>query len=211
MAQHNFTLVLATAKGGAGKSTLACCLAAELLNRGRPVTLIDCDPEQNTRRWHASGEALQAAKLISDPTEGVTAAARLAASQSAVLIDTAGARTVTTVAALEAADIVLIPFQASADDARAAIRMAALAGEVAAARRRRVPIYCVLNRVTKTAITEHIRGEMNRAGIQLTSTEIHNRTAYAAASANGSAPCWMGSAGEKAAQEISQLATELGL
>ena len=211
MSKQGRIIALTTSKGGSGKTTLTCCLAAELLNRRHTVTLIDADPETNTQRWLAAGDRFQAATLIVDGSLGVTEAARLAAEHSTVFIDAAGATTSTTVAVLEAADIVLIPFQASSMDAVAAIKMAKLAADVSAARHRQLPIIAVFNRVSNTAITPHIRSELEKAGVKVAMTEIGNRTAFAVAALNGTAPCWMGTTAEKAAEEIEALVKELDL
>lgn len=44
-------VALAGQKGGAGKSTLAVCLAVEALTRGRRVLLVDADPQGTARTW----------------------------------------------------------------------------------------------------------------------------------------------------------------
>ena len=205
-------VALANAKGGAGKSTLACCLAAELANRGQALTLIDADPSGGARAWHEAGGALQAAvAFITDPTQGVTATAREAAKRGTVIIDAAGFATSTLVAVLEAADIVLIPCRPSSLDAMRAIETARLANEVAQARRKRVPVRIVLNSVVRSAMAPHIRHELEAAGVRVAAQEIGQRTAFAVAANNGTAPCWMGANAIKAAEEIAGLANELDL
>jgi len=211
LAQRNFTLAFANAKGGSGKSTLACCLAAELSHRGRQVTLIDADPQGGMSAWHAAGGPLKDLPIIADTSQRVNATAREAAASSTVVIDAAGFATSTLVAVLEAADIVLIPCRPSALDAMRAIETARMATEVARARRKRVPVLIVLNAVTHAAIVPHIRAELEAAGVKVAATEIGQRTAFAVAALNGTAPCWMGSAAEKAAGEVSALADELDL
>lgn len=204
-------IALVNAKGGSGKSTLACCIAAELAHRGKPVTLIDADPFGGSKAWHDAGGQLQQIPLIFDPTEGVTAKAQDAARHSTVIVDAAGFASRTMVATLEAADLVVIPCRASGLDAVRAIETVALAQDVAKARRRRIPIWIVLNAVTHAAITPHIRAELERAGAKVATNEIHQRTAFAVAALNGSAPCWMGSSATKAAGDIAALADELGI
>jgi chromosome partitioning protein len=211
MAKKNLIVTLVTTKGGSGKTTLACCLAGELLHRSRAVTLIDADPQQGSGLWHSAGGPLQAATLITDPTQGLAAKARQAASAGPVLIDVAGAATQTTIAALQAADVVLVPCQASALDALQAINTVAMAADVGKAERRRLPVYVVLNRISNAAIVPHIRAELERAGVKVARAEIGQRTAFAVAALNGTAPCWMGATAEKAAAEIAALVKELGL
>ncbi len=45
-------IALVSSKGGAGKTTLAACLAAELSNRGIDVALLDVNPQQTLSDWH---------------------------------------------------------------------------------------------------------------------------------------------------------------
>jgi chromosome partitioning protein len=210
LASKNLTLAFASSKGGAGKSTLACSLAAELRQRGRSVTLIDADPQGGTSAWHAAGGPLSGIPLIADSSTRVTATARKAAADGPVIIDAAGFATSTLVAVLEAADIVLIPCRASSLDALRAIETARLAAEVSKARRKRVPVLAVLNAVTNAAIVPHIRQELEAAGVRVAATEVRHRTAFAVAALSGTAPCWMGSSAAKAAQEIAALADEIG-
>jgi chromosome partitioning protein len=211
VAQRNCTVAFVTAKGGSGKSTLACCLAAELVNRNRRVTLIDADPQGGMTAWHGAGGPLQALTLIAESSQRITEIAREAAKTSTVIVDAAGFATSTTIAVLEAADLLVIPCRASGLDPVRAIEMVTMANEVAKAQRRKLPSLVVLNGVTHTAIVPHIRAELEAAGVTVAVTEIGQRTAYAVASLNGSAPCWMGSTAEAAAKEMAALAHELKL
>ena len=204
-------ITLVNAKGGSGKTTLACSLAAELAKRGRRITLIDADPMGGSRSWHDAGGPLQALPLVADATQGVTAAARDAARSTTVLIDAAGAATSTTLASLEAADIVLIPCRPSALDAIRAIEMVNMAREVAKARRRRIPIKVLLNGVTHSTVTPHIRSELVAAGVDVLQAEVGQRQAFVIAGINGTAPCWMGYAAKQAAEEIAAVADEIGI
>jgi len=45
------TFALVGQKGGAGKTTLAVCLAAELQRRGLRVLLVDADPQASAQTW----------------------------------------------------------------------------------------------------------------------------------------------------------------
>src|SRR3712207_1669174 len=47
------TIVLASPKGGAGKTTSAVLLATELAQSGAAVTVIDADPNRNISEWAA--------------------------------------------------------------------------------------------------------------------------------------------------------------
>ena len=51
------TIVMASPKGGAGKSTSALLLATELAAADSSVTLIDADPNRPLAKWGAQGNA----------------------------------------------------------------------------------------------------------------------------------------------------------
>ena len=118
-------IALASTKGGVGKSTLTCCLAAELMNRwepGAPVwTMVDADPQGGTAAWHSAGAQLGQLMLIREPTEKIREVVRDLSTRSNVIVDAAGAATKTMLAVLESADLVLIPCRASSLDALGAL------------------------------------------------------------------------------------------
>ncbi|MCJ9604824.1 ParA family protein [Klebsiella pneumoniae] len=115
------TLVLASQKGGAGKTTLAAhlAIAAELAGAG-PAVLIDTDPQGSLSAWwnsrDANTPALAAAKLAELP-------AKLEALASAgfklAVIDTPPAITDAIRDVVKLADLVLIPTRPSPHDLRA--------------------------------------------------------------------------------------------
>ena len=206
-------IALASTKGGVGKSTLTCCLAAELMSRwapGAPVwTIVDADPQGGTAAWHDAGGPLGKLMLIREPRERVGEVARDLATRSNVIIDAAGAATQTMVPVLEAADLVVIPCRASALDAMGALATVEMVRMMCDAKRRRVPVLVVLNATARTAMTKHIRSELEAAGAPVARTEVANRAAFAAAAINGSAPCYMGAQARAAADDIAALTDEI--
>lgn len=71
MADRHSTVAVVNAKGGSGKTTIACSLAAELTKRGKRVTLIDADPVGGAAAWHGSGGSLNVLPVVSDASQGV--------------------------------------------------------------------------------------------------------------------------------------------
>ena len=206
MANHIIALI--NIKGGAGKSTIACCVAAQL-SQTKPVTLIDADPQGGASAWHGAGDDLAKVTLIAEPRQQAAELAKQAAKDSTVIIDLAGFATQTTIAALEVTDTAIIPCRASALDAFKAIETARIIQKVREAANPKLQTLVVMNGVTRTLITPHIRSELNKAGLPVAKTGAGQRTAYAVAGLNGSAPCYMGSSATAAAHEIRQLTQEI--
>jgi chromosome partitioning protein len=115
------TLVLASQKGGAGKTTLAAHLAIEAERGGAgPVVLIDTDPQGSLSAWwntrEADTPALASAKLAELPGK---LEALAAAGFSLAVIDTPPAITAAIRDVVKLADLVLIPTRPSPHDLRA--------------------------------------------------------------------------------------------
>jgi chromosome partitioning protein len=207
MEKRGRIIALITSKGGSGKTTLACCLAGELLHRGQPVTLIDADPQAGggCAQWHSAGGRLGDLPLLIESSERAAVLAREAAENgSTVVIDSAGALTRTTAAILGVCDVALIPTRPSGLDAARAIEMAQMAQGAGAG-----AVAAVITGTTRSALPAHIRSELKGAGVKVLRTEIGQRVAFPTAMLYGSAPCFMGSSAAKAAAEVAQLANEL--
>ncbi|RYF36474.1 MAG: ParA family protein, partial [Cytophagaceae bacterium] len=63
------TVVFASPKGGAGKSTSAVVLATELASLGADVTIIDADPNKPVSRWGALPGKPENLTVIDDVSE----------------------------------------------------------------------------------------------------------------------------------------------
>ena len=67
----------------------------------------------------------------------------------------------------------------------------------------------VMNAMSRATISGHIRNELTAAGANVLGCEIGQRAVYSEAELSGTAPCFMGSLGRKASDEITALAVEL--
>lgn len=115
------TVVLASQKGGAGKTTLAAHLAIEAERVGAgPAVLIDTDPQGSLAAWwnsrQADTPALAAAKLADLPAK---LEALAAGGYKLAVIDTPPAITGAIRDVVKLADLVLIPTRPSPHDLRA--------------------------------------------------------------------------------------------
>ena len=199
-------IALASGKGGAGKSTLAASMAAELLAQGEAVALVDADPQQagGLRQWWEAGEGLRGAQLTVEPTEKAASVARELAQHAVVLVDTAGTLSRTLLAVLEASDLVLIPSRPGGLDAARAVELVRLVGQTTKA-----PSAVVLNGCSRSAMPAHIRAELQGVGVRVLRAEIGQRVAFPTAQLYGSGPAAMGASAKAAADEIRALVSEV--
>jgi chromosome partitioning protein len=112
------TLVIASAKGGVGKTTLATALAVEAAKTHR-VAVIDLDPQQSAARFLDLRDTANPC-LVTDVADIAEALDLLAEDDvELVVIDTAPASLSNLVPAVAAADLVLVPVRPSPLDVEA--------------------------------------------------------------------------------------------
>mgnify|MGYP002382121339 CR=1 FL=1 len=112
------TIVVASAKGGVGKTTIAAALAIEAARRGQRVAVADLDPLQCLARWHDSRRGLHdvvSIALVEDVASGEQAVrvARHRGDIDWLIIDTAPGPAGRAQSAFKIADLVVIPVRPS--------------------------------------------------------------------------------------------------
>lgn len=110
-------IAIISQKGGAGKTTLALHLAASAQQAGQVALVIDTDPQASASQW-ASWRNDAPPEVIDSPPPRLAAKIAAAQGQGAqwIVIDTPPHADSAARAAVEAADLVLIPCRPSAFD-----------------------------------------------------------------------------------------------
>ena len=179
------TIVFASPKGGAGKSTSAVVLASELALRGAQVVVIDADPNRPVSQWAKRPGKPETLAVLSDVTEATiideieAAAARV----PFVIVDLEGTASMTVAYAISRADLVIVPTQGSQLDAAEAAKAIRLIRQQERAFGRRIH-HAVLFTRTSAAIRprtlQHIREEMAQNSVPALETQMHEREAFRA-------------------------------
>jgi chromosome partitioning protein len=111
------TIAIISQKGGAGKTTVALHLAAAAQDAGRVALVIDTDPQATASQW-AAWRRDAPPEVIDSPPPRLAAKVAQATGQGAevIVIDTPPHADSAARAAVEVADLVLIPCRPSAFD-----------------------------------------------------------------------------------------------
>lgn len=175
------TIVVATPKGGAGKSTTSLILGLTLAERGAKVTLIDADDNAPLTTW-ANGVPRKV-RVIGGITDQnfVSILDRESATQDAVIIDLEGVASRIMSRAILRADLVLIPTQASPLDAKEAAKAVALVRQEEEVARRAIPLRITLTRTSEavpTRATKALVREMAERGVPSLRTQLNERVPF---------------------------------
>ena len=206
-------IVLATSKGGAGKSTLARSLAAHWHLVGHKPALVDADPQRTLANRHDPGGRLGGVPLVAEPEERVAEVIdEMRRKHAPVIVDTAGFRNRTTICALVAGDLAVIPLKPAAEDVDAALATYDLIQEINGTPERAgrpLPMVMVLTMgMTGTVIARHVRRQLESEGLPLLKAEMVNRVAYPETGVDGLSPCIVEPEGA-AARDIAAIAHEI--
>ena len=183
------TIVMASSKGGAGKTTAAIVLAAELARQGAEkgigVSLIDADPNQHSAKWANKDGCPENIKLIekSDEESIIEDIEEAEENTAFVIVDLEGTASMAVASAISRADLVVTMCQGSQDDADEAAKTIKLIKRQSKVLKREIPFSVLFTR-THPAITtrtlKYIMGEFEKAGADIFQTTLIDREAFRA-------------------------------
>jgi chromosome partitioning protein len=175
------TVALVTQKGGSGKSTLAVHLAVAALRQGALAAIIDLDPQGSARLWANRRGKDDLTVLAARPSELPRLLDDARRQKAAlVIIDTAGRADVSADAAIQSADMVLIPCRPTLYDlaaSAATVEMVRQAGGKKAA--------FVLNGVPPAGNRADEARDALGDTLPISPVDIHSRVAYSDALNDG--------------------------
>jgi chromosome partitioning protein len=177
------TIAFANPKGGAGKTTAALLLATEFASKGATVTIIDADPERWISQWGALAGRPTNIEIIGDVTEDsivdqIDDAARVS---QFVVVDLEGTASLMVANAIGMADLVVIPTQGSAMDAKGGAKTIRLIRNQERMARRKITHSVLLTRTSAAVASRSLRNvqdQLAKGGVDVFITSIVERAAF---------------------------------
>ena len=179
------TIVFASPKGGAGKSTSAVVLACQLAQSGADVVIVDADPNRPVSKWAKLEGRPNNLSVIADVTEStvIDEIETWAARVPFVVVDLEGTASMTVAYAISRADLVIIPVQGSQLDAAEAAKAIKLIRQQEKAFGRPISHAVLLTRtstVLRPRLLGHIKSELRDANVPIMTAQMHEREAFRA-------------------------------
>lgn len=195
-------ITIAMQKGGVGKSTLVRSLAVAAARDGLSVLILDMDVQQSVSQWGERREAEMPVVVFSTENELPKRLEQAKGAADLVIIDTPPARSTEAPAAVEIADLVLIPTTPDVEPLEQMPRTLRLC------RGFDRPVWAVINMANPTGQAEvtQTREVIEAMGAKAAPVVLHRRKAHRDASASGQSVQEL-DASSKAANEVANLWT----
>ncbi|SNR67880.1 ParA family protein [Paracoccus sediminis] len=193
-------ITIAMQKGGVGKSTLVRSLAVAAARDGLSVLILDMDAQQSVSQWGERREAEMPVVVFSTENELPRRLEQAKGAADLVIIDTPPARSTEAPAAVEIADLVLIPTTPDVEPLEQMPRTLRLC------RGFDRPVWAVINMANPTGQAEvtQTREVIEAMGAKAAPVVLHRRKAHRDASASGQSVQEL-DANSKAANEVANL------
>lgn len=177
-------IVIASPKGGSGKSTTAVLLGTELANAGANVTFLDCDPNGSLTLWSARAPVPDRITVISEITEASIIKTIRAHDEdgSVVIVDLEGVASRLVSRAISQADLVITPMRATTLDATIGVRALSLIAEEEEALGREIPhaVVFTMTRAIRSKQHKGIDSSLKQQGVDVIEPPLMERAAFSA-------------------------------
>jgi len=178
------TVVIASPKGGAGKSTTAVLLGTELAHAGANVVMLDCDPNQSLTLWADRGPLPDRISVLSSVSESdiVKTIKRHDTDGQIVIVDLEGVASRLVSRAISQADLVITPMRATTLDATIGVRALQLISEEEEALDRKIPhaVVFTMTKAIKSKQHSGIAGSLAEQGVDMINPPLMERAAFSA-------------------------------
>ena len=177
-------IAVAINKGGAGKTMVTKCLSTAATHTGLNVLVLDMDTQQNATQWGRRRKDINPLPVVRFTTENDLPdelSRALQAGCDLVIIDTPPGRSTETPAAVEAADLIVVPFAPEVDHYEGISRIVRLA------RTTGKPAVGVLNLAEPKSHWEEAtaRGVLSGIGLAFAPAVLHRLKVHKEASLKG--------------------------
>jgi chromosome partitioning protein len=203
-------LAFANTKGGVGKSTLAVHLAVWLFDRGYSVALLDIDEQRSSSEWIRETEQGITTRTADNVDDVLSLAQELRESHDLVVADAPGGLEELSRTVLILADLAAFPISPSILDLRSVAKAAKILKYAQAINKGPPEARIVLNKMHKRdRISRELIETAPSLGISVAQSPIRNLQVYREAAQQGTVVTRMGTIGEEAAHDLTQLFIEL--
>ncbi|WP_419737876.1 ParA family protein [Ruegeria sp.] len=177
-------IVIASPKGGAGKSTTAVLLGTELAYAGANVTFLDCDPNRSLTLWAERADLPKRISMITNVEEAdvIKTIRRHDQDGSVVIVDLEGVASRLVSRAISQADLVITPMRATTLDATIGVRALSLIAEEEEALNRTIPhaVVFTMTRAIRSKQHKGIKQSLKNQGVDVIKPSLMERAAFSA-------------------------------
>jgi chromosome partitioning protein len=186
MIENTYIFCFQSQKGGVGKTTLACHFARALIWNGKPVILIDTDPQASAQDWSAARETESPFPIVGYARDKLHKDIRqIVTGYKYAVIDSPPRTTNVARSALLCSDSLIIPVSPSALDLWALSDTIQLAEE-AKQYNESLKMGIVINReIAKTQISRAVEKELQKTGLHVFENHIKQRVLFAEVMGSG--------------------------
>jgi len=183
------TIVIASPKGGSGKSTTAVLLGTEFAHAGVQTTFIDCDPNRSLSMWSQRAALPPRVSVLSNITDAdiVRTIKDNDRDGHIIIVDLEGIASRLVSRAISRADLVITPMRATSLDAAIGIRTLALIAEEEEVLARKIPHAVVFTMTRAVRSKQHLALErsLKQQGVTVIDPPLMERSAFSALFAFG--------------------------